>query len=175
MENETKEASKVLGGKKIFIIISLIVAVIAIAVAIIFIISTKKEDNETMYVIDTENYQQIKDDMDTQVAEGYFETYMNTTWTFVDGKSASKDAIFGNSPNNSKVIRVVVTLDDLGETVYTSGLLPVGAMLPSIELEKNLSAGTYPATCMIYLMDQESGKYVEYSNAGFAINIIIEN
>ena len=150
-------------------------AVIAIAVVAIFIFNSKKKNNDGMYVINENNYQQIKADMDAQVAEGYFETYMNTEWTFADGKATSKDAAFGNSPNNTKPIRCVITLDATGETIFTSDVLPVGAQLKSIKLDKDLSAGVYPATCTIYLMKQEdNGKYTDFSNAGFTINITVE-
>ena len=77
--------------KKIVIIILLLLLIIA-AVVIFLIMKRPKR------VMTEENYKQISEEMDEQVQEGYFETYMNTDWTFPNGASESTNAILGNSP-----------------------------------------------------------------------------
>ena len=114
--------------------------------------------------------------MSKEVQEGYFETYMNTDWTFPDGTSETTDAILGNSPNNKKPIRCEILLSDTSEVIFSTGVLPVGAELPPFKLDVDLDAGTYEAVCMIYLLDEEEdGTYTDYSNAGFNVTITIEN
>ena len=116
------------------------------------------------------------EDMGNEVQEGYFETYMNTVWTFPDGASESTDAVLGNSPNNKKPIRCEVMLADSNEVVLSTGVLPVGAEMPPFKLEVDLDAGKYEAVCMVYLLNEEDdGTYTDYSNAGFNVTIIVEN
>ena len=155
--------------KKIVIIILLLLLIIA-AVVIFLIMKRPKR------VMTEENYKQISEEMDELVQEGYFETYMNTDWTFPNGASESTNAILGNSPNNKKPIRCEVILADTEEVIYSTEVLPVGAELPPFKLDVDLDAGTYDAVCMVYLLDEEDdGSYTDYSNAGFNVTITVEN
>ncbi|MEZ3487120.1 MAG: hypothetical protein K1W22_11190 [Lachnospiraceae bacterium] len=158
--------------KKKRIIIGIVIVLIVVIGVLLFLLLRKKGG----YVMDESNYKQIQEEMAEEVAEGYFETYMNTTWTFADGDSESQDAVLGNSPNNTKPIRCEVVLDDTGETIYKTEVLPVGTVLEPFKLEKDLDAGTYEATCQIYLLEeQEDGTYEDFSNAGFRVAIKVEN
>lgn len=158
--------------KKKRIVIGVIIVLLVIIGILIFLLLRKKDG----YVMNESNYKQIQEDMADEVAEGYFETYMNTTWTFADGTSESQDAVLGNSPNNTKPIRCEVVLDDTGEVVYKTEVLPVGTVLDPFKLEKDLDAGTYEATCQIYLLKElEDGTYEDFSNAGFRVTIEVEN
>lgn len=164
----TPEEQKKKKRKKIIIVICILLIVVA-AIVIFFLMRKPEEITE-------ENYKQIMEEMDSEVQEGYFETYMNTEWTFPDGTSETTDAILGNSPNNKKPIRCEVILADTEEIIFTTGVLPVGAELPSFKLDVDLDAGTYQATCMVYLLDEEEdGTYTDYSSAGFNITITVEN
>lgn len=171
--------------KEAIIIGGIVLFLLLIAVIVVLVVLLLKKNGEVIigdddtpqgYVINEENYQQIQDEMDAKVQEGYFETYMNMEWKFPDGDSESTDAVLGNSPNNTKPIRCEVTLKDSGETVLTTGVIPVGVQLPPFKLDADLDAGTYSAVCTIYLLDElEDGTYRDYSDAGFNITIIVEN
>lgn len=151
------------------------ILVIVIGV-LIFLLFRKDEELEGGYTINEGNYQQIMEDMDAEVREGYFETYMNTEWTFPDGTSETTDAVLGNSPNNTKPIRCEIQLEESGEVIYTTDVIPVGAQLPPFKLDKDLDAGTYDAVCMVYLLNEaEDGTYTDYSSAGFNVTIKVEN
>lgn len=166
-------------NKKTIIVAVVVVLLLAVIGCLVFLLLRKegKVPEETGgYVMNEENYQQIQEDMEAAVQEGYFETYMNTEWTFRDGKSKTEDAVLGNSPNNTKPIRCEVVLNDTGEVVYKTGVLPVGAVLEPFQLDQDLDAGSYAATCQVYLLDEtEDGTYTDYSNAGFNITITVEN
>ena len=71
--------------KKAAVIIVVILLLLIIGV-LIFLLTKKQEETEG-YTINEGNYQQIQEDMESEVREGYFETYMNTDWTFPDGTS----------------------------------------------------------------------------------------
>lgn len=175
MDKEQRKRKAVVIG-----ICALLVILIALAVIIVFLLINKDEDKEPKsndtYVIDEGNYTQIKDEMDNRVQEGYFETYMTTDWIFPDGNSEATEALLGNSPNNVKPIRCEVMLEDTGELLFSTGVIPVGAQIPSIKLDVDLDAGVYDAVCMIYLLDEmEDGTYQDYSNAGFDVTITVQN
>lgn len=163
---------------KIIVACICVVALLAIgaAAAMFIMMNQKDEEPSTTYTMDEGNYQQIIEDMSAQVQEGYFETYMTTEWKFPDGSSEASDATLGNSPNNTKPIRCQLLLDETEEVLFETGVLPVGALVSPIKLNKDLDAGTYDATCMIYLMNEkEDGTYEDYSSAGFHVTLIIEN
>lgn len=165
---------------KIMIACISIVALLAVgAAAAMFIMMNngdKEEESQSIYTMDENNYQQIMDDMGAQVQEGYFETYMTTEWVFPDGSSEASEAMLGNSPNNTKPIRCQLLLDETGEVLFETGVLPVGALVSPIKLERDLEAGTYDTTCMIYLMNENGdGTYEDYSSAGFRVTLTIES
>lgn len=166
---ESEDEQKKKKRKKIIIIICILLIIIA-AVAVFLWLRRPKN------VITEENYKQIMEDMDNQVQEGYFETYMNTDWIFPDGASETTNAILGNSPNNKKPIRCEILMADTEEVLYSTGVLPVGAELPPFKLDVDLDAGTYDAVCMVYLLDEEDdGSYTDYSNTGFNVTITVQN
>lgn len=172
-------------NKKIVILLSgvAVLLVVVIVVLVIMLMSASKKTDDSLtdkdykkLEITEANYAQIEEMMEKSVEEGYLETYMNTNWTFPDGTSPSVDAIFGNSPNNTKPINAVVTVRDTGEVIYESGVLPVGAQVSEIILLRDLDAGKYDAVCTISLLNEnEDGTYEEYSSAGFNLTIRVEN
>ncbi len=150
-------------------VIAIIVILLVIAAVIIWFLTRPKGITEG-------NYKRIMDEMEDEVKEGYFETYMNSEWTFPDGTSETTDAILGNSPNNRKPIRCEVVLADTGEVVFKTDVIPVGAELPPFKLDVDLEPGTYEAVCMVYLMNEEKdGTYTDYSDAGFNVTITVQN
>lgn len=164
-EEELKKKKK----KKIIIIICILLLIIIAAAVIYFLTRPKERMTEG-------NYKRIMEEMDNQVQEGYFETYMNTEWTFPDGTSETTNALLGNSPNNKKPIRCEILLADTEEVIYSTDVLPVGVELPPFKLDVDLDAGTYDAVCMVYLLnEEEDGSYTDYSNAGFNVTITVEN
>lgn len=172
-EEKTKGSSK---RTLIIVVCVLLIAVVAAGAAAVTVYLLNRKAEPEGYVITEENYLQIQEQMESEVNEGYFETYMNTEWSFQDGTSATEDAVLGNSPNNTKPIRCEVVLEDTQEVVLTTGVLPVGAVLPPFKLDVDLEAGKYEAYCIVYLLNQaEDGTYSDFSNAGFRVTLIVEN
>lgn len=176
MEKESGKKKKIV----IILVLCVIVILIAVIVAMAFLLLKKEKpeginEGAKTYVMDEGNYQQIMEDMTEQVQEGYFETYMTTEWTFPDGGSEATDAMLGNSPNNTKPIRCELLLDETGEKLFETNVLPVGTLVSPIKLNRDLEKGTYDATCMIYLMNENAdGTFEDYSSAGFKVTLIIE-
>lgn len=149
--------------------IAIIFILLVIAAILIYFLTRPKGITEG-------NYERIKEQMENEVKEGYFETYMNSEWTFPDGTSETTDAVLGNSPNNRKPIRCEIMLADTGEVIFKTDVIPVGAELPPFKLDVDLDAGTYDAVCMVYLMNEEKdGTFTDYSDAGFNVTITVQN
>lgn len=168
--------------KTAILLIGMVLILVVVIAVLVFLLLKKdtaepeKNESAAVYMIDEGNYQQIMKEMESEVREGYFETYMNTEWTFSDGTSKTTDAVLGNSPNNTKPIRCEVQLRDTGEVVFATGVLPVGAQVPPFKLDVDLDAGVYEAVCMIYLLNEiGDGTYTDYSNAGFNVTITVKN
>ena len=67
-------------------------------------------------------------------------------------------------------------LEDTGEVIYKTGILPPGAVLEPFKLDKDLDAGNYTAVCQTYLLkEKEDGTYEDFSSAGFYVTIEVEN
>jgi len=163
-------AAKELTTKKIILIFG---SLIIICAAIIIGILLLRDKPEVITPVATPgNLADIQGDIQDKVAKGMFMTHMNTTWTFTDGQSASDDAVMGNSSANTYPFWFTVTLSDTDEVVFKSGLLPVGQQLTEIKLDKDLDAGTYPATVNIQMVD-ENGEELD-SNMGFNITLIVQ-
>jgi len=154
------------------------ILIICVTILLIYLL----RDKETIIVSDdgipiaslvTEaNILNIEKDIEEKVALGMFETHMNTTWRFPNGKSPSSTAVMGNSPSNNFAFWFTVTLST-GEEIFRSGLLPVGTEIAEIKLIRELPAGTYDAVVAINMV-QDDNTPVD-SNMGINVIIIIES
>lgn len=176
-EQEEKKQGLSSQQKMILIIVGVVV-LCATAVVIVWLLRSKPEEKVDMnsagiQIISEENVMQIEQELVEKVEKGRFKTYMNVLWRFPDGKSASSNAVMGNSPSNNYAFYFTVTLSDTGEEVFRSGLLPVGTQIEEIKLTKELSQGTYEAVVTVNMMD-ENGEPVE-TNTGFDITLVVQN
>jgi hypothetical protein len=161
-----------LSTKHIVLILGSLIIVCGAVVAAMVLLRPAESATAGMPVIDESNLDEITREIEEKVAKGMFETHMNTTWTFPDGKSPSSDAVMGNASSNHYPFWFEVTAGTEG-LVYTSSLLPVGSQIAEIILDKDLEPGAYPAVVTIHMME-EDGTEVE-SNMGFNITLIVEH
>ncbi len=181
-ENKSKK-NRVL----LIILILFAIIVVALLAVIVFLLTRKPEvaDNPEVQpgrevsesvrtVVDESEAEDIMAQMREEVAEGMFECKMSMEWSFKDGASESKDAYVANSANNTHPIYFDVILDESGEVIYSSPVLPVGTDLTNIKLDKELPAGEYTATVM-YTLIKDVETQEEISTAGFVVTIKILN
>lgn len=178
MPNKTNSAAaaKGLTTKHIILILgSLVIVCAAVVITILLLRQPMSQEAipSGVPIVNKNNLASIEDSIDEKVADGMFETHMNTTWEFPDGKSASSNAVMGNSASNRYPFWFTVTLDDTKEVVYTSSLLPLGTQLEEIKLNKELKKGAYSAAITIHMVD-EKGVEVE-SNMGFNITLKVKS
>lgn len=173
-EQAPPQAGKGLSTKHIVLILGSVAIVCAAIVAIVLLTRPKPiEPSTSGYVVDEGNFDHIQGEIKEKVANGMFETYMNTTWTFPDGKSASSNAVFGNGTSNNYPLWFEVALKDTNEVVFTSSTLPVGTAIKEIVLTQDLAKGSYPAVVKVHMVD-DNGEPVD-SNVGFNITIVVKS
>lgn len=178
MEGGGARAKKRLTGKHVALILGTLVIVAAAVVAILLLLRQEPEPEMVIEplgipVINMENVEEITAQIAEKVQRGMFETHMNVVWTFPDGRSPSSDAVMGNSANNHYPLYFTVTLSDTGETVFTSGLMPVGTRIAEITLDRELPRGDYDAIVGINMIDDD-GMPME-GNMGINITLVIMN
>lgn len=89
-----------------------------------------------------------------------------------DGSSEAEVQI-ANPVENTYPMQFTINLEDTGEQVFESGLVPVGSHLSSIKLEKKLSAGEYPAVLTYKAYDEEKQDFV--GTVGVSVLITVES
>jgi hypothetical protein len=167
-----------LSGKLVALILGVVFIVAAAAVVIVIVLKGAPAEQPNVaaigvgaHFVDDSDLASIEEALREKVAKGMFTTHMNTTWTFPDGKSASTDAVMGNSSSNNYPFWFEVKLDNA--VIFESSLLPVGSQVKEIVLNKDLPAGTYPAVVSVHMTD-ENGEPVE-SNMGFNITLVVQS
>jgi hypothetical protein len=170
--------------KKKWIIIISIIAFLLIAIIILLLLLLLKKEEPTeetrgsvRVVKDEESAENVMEDMREEVAKGMFECQMAMTWDFDTWDSASKNAYVANSTNNTYPIYFDVYLesgDGSKNVIYSSPVLPVGAYINNFALDQELPAGTYEATVMYTLLEDETTQK-EISSAGFIVTLNILN
>ena len=111
------------------------------------------------------------EDLDGKVAAGMMNISMNTIPVFADGKSEGNLMIVNEEINRWPQI-VEITRNDTGETIYTSGAIPVGSKIEAAKLDKALAAGQYDCTALFYSVDPDSGARLGCAGAAITITIL---
>ena len=113
----------------------------------------------------------IVESLNEKVDEGMINISMNTSPIFQDGHSAGNLMIVNESINRYPQ-RVVITRNDTGETIYTSGAIPVGSKIEAASLDVALQAGTYECTAMFHNLDPVTGDSLGYAGAIISITVV---
>ena len=109
--------------------------------------------------------------LDGKVAAGMMNISMNTVPVFADGQSEGNLMIVNEEVNRYPQI-VEITRNDTGETIYTSGAIPVGSKIEAAKLDKELAAGKYDCTALFYSVDPDSGARLGCVGAAITVTIL---
>lgn len=165
----TQKTSK----KNTVIMASIIVALLAvIGVMAYLLLKPEKEPEPIPRVITEDNKDDVVKQLQEKVEEGMFEMTMTTTWTFENSSTPSTDSLVGNADSNREAFYFTVARKDTGEVVYTSPEIPVGSQITEVKLEKDVPAGSYPATLQYHFINESGG---ESGSIGVAITLNILN
>jgi len=151
-------ASGTKGKKGILFAIVIVCILAAVVLAVVLLVpSTTKEQEQRSVMITPDNVDEVMAEMaePSKIGPGQYEVVMNTSWEFENGTSASTNAYVENSTANSNDIYFDVTLNDTGETIYESPVIPVGSHLDEITLDTALNAGEYECTLTYYLLNED--------------------
>ena len=155
MAKEIRQTSK---GTKIALIIAGIVIVALVIVVIVLLVRGKgaEEEPKRNVVVTQDNAEQVAEEMVQQeyVEPGYYNTQMSMQWHFATGDAVSDDAYVKNdSGNTNDVFFDVFLAEDEDTPILQSPVIPRGAELDNISLDKPLDAGTYDCIMVYHLVD----------------------
>ena len=105
------------------------------------------------------------------VEEGTLRVSINMNPVFPTGESEGSLQI-ENHPNNHYDIKTIITLDDTGEQIYDSGMMPANSHIQNDVLEIDLDAGEYPATATFTAYDPDSGIEIGQVVANIRISVL---
>lgn len=114
--------------------------------------------------------EQIAAELQQQLDESMIGFSIETEMTFEDG-AAEGPISFENPAGNAKLLRLTITRDDTGETVYRSGLLKPGTYVEKSRLETDLPAGTYRCTALVEAYAENDRHYLGAAAAGVTITV----
>ena len=115
--------------------------------------------------------EKIVSSLNDKVEKGMINISMNTAQVFSDGASAGNLLIVNEEINNYPQV-VTITRNDTGETIYTSGAIPVGSKIEQAKLDADLPAGTYECTAIFHNIDPETGENLGSAGAVITINVL---
>lgn len=172
---ETQNVSGGNGGKggRGLIIVGALIIIALLAVIAVLLINRSGGSNDAAsdtsdtantggsretVVVTQENVENVLDEMANAeyVEPGYYTASMTNEWTFATGDAVSEDAYVENKVENTNDVYFDVVLEDNEEEViYASPVLPRGAVLENIKLDKPLPAGTHNCVMIYHLVDED--------------------
>lgn len=114
---------------------------------------------------------EIQAALDEVIEEGSLRISINENPVFPNGESEGSLKI-ENHPNNHYNMRVVITLNDTGEEIYNSGLMPINSHIETDTLEHALEKGEYEAMATFTAYDVETDAEVGQAMAGVRISVL---
>ena len=156
----------------IIILIILIIAAIAVGAWAVFsqgggFYDNSAQTGQAPYKTDEEKQAEL----DRVVEEGMLNISIASVIEFENGTSEGT-AYIENVPSNKYVMKVTITLDSNDEVVYESGGIKPDSHIDNIKLNKDLDAGTYPATATFTAYDPDTLE--EVGQAAAKITIVVD-
>lgn len=77
-----------------------------------------------------------------------------------------------NEETNSHPIVVEITRSDTGKSIYSSGVIPIGAGVDEDSLAVALPAGEYDCVATFSYVDEDTGKVLGSSELGITVHVL---
>lgn len=179
-DNKKKDNNKEQNKTTIIVVAISAVIIVALVAVIIVLLGKKQGGNEDEkparnIVVTKDNAEKAVDEMvmTPYVEPGYFTVSMTNEWHFADASAISEDAFVENLEENTNDVYFDVFLaSDESNPILESPVLPRGARLDNISLDKALEPGTYDCVMVYHLVDDKQNSI---STLRVAITVIIEN
>lgn len=115
--------------------------------------------------------EEVQAELDRVVEEGMFNISIASTVELENG-TAPADIRVENVPGNHYLMRVEVTDDATGQTVYTTDFIEPNHHIQTDTLDVDLDAGTYECTATFFAYDQETEDEVGQAAAKMTIRVL---
>ncbi len=154
-----------------------ILAVVAVTVAVCYVLFHKKpdsglqfDDNATTGILPGVDIDQRRKELQDKLDRSMIAFTINTSPVFLNGTSKG-NLLIENPGNNAKLLQVRIVADETGEELYTSKYLKPGTYIENARLDKALEKGAYPATAYFMAYEEESAKYIGQTGAQLTITV----
>ena len=114
---------------------------------------------------------EVRAALDEVIEEGSLRISINENPVFPNGESEGTLKI-ENHPNNHYNMRVIIKLNDTGEEIYNSGLMPVNSHIDTDKLERILDKGEYDAMATFTAYDIETNAEVGQAMAAVRLSVL---
>lgn len=129
-----------------------------------------RDPNAALGQLEGKTQEEIQAELDRTVAEGMLTISIASFVEFPDGQSEGELKI-ENAPGNHYLMKVTITRDDTGETVYESGIIEPNRHIQKAKLAVDLDAGEYPCTAVFDAYDSETEEPVGQAAAKLTIAV----
>lgn len=154
----SEQKGKLSKGGIIALAICAVVIIILLGLVIYLMLNKEKKEEPIRrnIVVNDKNVDKVIEQLgEERTAPGSYEVTMNTTWNFPSGDAASENAYVKNAEANTNSVYFDVTLEETGETIFESPIIPVGSWLDNITLDSVLEDGIYDCVITYHLLDEE--------------------
>ena len=130
-----------------------------------------RDPNAALGQLEGKTPEEIQAELDRIVEEGMFNISIASSVEFADGASEGELRI-ENVPNNPYLMKVEITRDDTGETVYASGMIEPNHHIQNARLDVDLEAGDYPCTAVFYAYGKDDEQLVGQAAAKMTVSVL---
>lgn len=147
-----------------------LLAALALAFALFSHNGAGRDPNASVGQLEGKTQEEIQAELDRIVEEGMFNISIASYIQLEDGASEAELRI-ENVPNNPYLMKVEITRDDTGETIYTSGIIEPNHHIQKAKLDVDLDAGEYPCTAVFYAHSKDDERLVGQAAAKLTITV----
>jgi len=179
---ENKKVAPAKGKKKGWLIILLaVIALLAVIGGIFAFFYLKDRNSDAVSLeedikaqlgqLEDKTSEEIEEALNQVVEKGSLNISINMNPVFSNGEAAGSLKI-ENGPANLYNVRVTIKLDQSGEEVYHSGLMPIDSHIQEDKLEVVLDKGEYDATAVFTAYDVDTDKEIGSVMAQITLSVL---
>ena len=113
----------------------------------------------TIDIIADEDGRDLQAEVNQAVEDGMFNVFMNTE-IYMENSKSKANLLIQNAKSNEKSVIVELYLQDGGDMIYRSDLIPAGSKIESAQLDKELSKGVYPCVAYFNILDPDTEELI---------------
>jgi len=118
---------------------------------------------------DEDSLRRAVDDLAKKAAEGTMALEMRTTANSTDGENFT--CTLANAAENRYDMYMTIYLDDTGEEIYKSGLIPLGMQIETFKTKRKLDPGTYETTLVYNQVEKDRATLHSKVSVGLTLTV----